>query len=203
MEKIAEKPTAKYFLPKLPYAMDALAPDLSKETLEFHYGKHHQAYCDNLNKLVAGTSWENTSLEEIIKNADGGLFNNAAQFWNHGFYWECLSPKRMKAPTGHVLQAIVKYFGSFEKFKEEFTKSATTLFGSGWTWLVEKKDGSLALRNTSNADDPMKYGEKTLLTCDVWEHAYYIDYRNSRPKYMDAYWNLVNWDFVEKNLLAK
>ncbi|HVC09674.1 MAG TPA: Fe-Mn family superoxide dismutase [Elusimicrobiota bacterium] len=203
MEKTAEKSTAKYTLPKLTYALDALAPELSKECLEYHYGKHHQAYCDNLNKLIAGTSWENMPLEDIIRKADGGIFNNAAQFWNHSVYWESLSPKRTKTPTGDLLQALNKHFGSFDKFKEAFTKSATTLFGSGWTWLVKKQDGSLAIRNTANADDPLKYGEKTLLTCDVWEHAYYIDYRNSRPKYMDAYWALVNWDYAAKNLAAK
>ncbi|MDE1976573.1 MAG: superoxide dismutase [Fe] [Elusimicrobia bacterium] len=203
MEKTAEKTTAKYSLPKLPYALDALAPELSKEALEFHYGKHHQAYCNNLNTLIAGTSWESMSLEDIIRKADGGLFNNAAQFWNHNVYWESLTPKPGKAPAGDLLQALNKHFGSLDKFKEAFTKSATTLFGSGWTWLVKKQDGSLAIRNTNNADDPLKYGEKTLLTCDVWEHAYYIDYRNARPKYMDAYWALVNWDYAAKNLAAK
>ncbi|HVA67424.1 MAG TPA: superoxide dismutase [Elusimicrobiota bacterium] len=203
MERTAEKTTAKYALPKLPYALDALAPELSKECLEYHYGKHHQAYCDNLNKLIAGTSWATTPLEDTIRKADGGIFNNAAQFWNHSVYWESLAPKKAKAPMGDLLQALGKHFGSFDKFKEAFTKSATTLFGSGWTWLVKKQDGSLAIRNTPNADDPLKYGEKTLLACDVWEHAYYIDYRNSRAKYMDAYWALVNWDFAAKNLAAK
>jgi len=188
-------------LPELPYAMDALQPHISKETLEFHYGKHHTAYVTNLNNLVPGTEFDNLSLEEIIKKAPvGGIFNNAAQVWNHSFYWNCLSPKGGGEPKGKLLDLINESFGSFDKFKEQFTKSAVTNFGSGWTWLVQNGNGKLELINTSNADTALTSGKTPLLTCDVWEHAYYVDYRNARPKYVDAFWNLVNWDFVEKNL---
>ena len=189
-----------FTLPALPYAMDALAPHLSKETLEFHYGKHHQAYVTNLNKLVDGTPMANLSLEEIILKSEGGIFNNAAQVWNHTFYWHCLSPNGGGEPKGALLEAIKKSFGSFAEFKEKFSNAAVTQFGSGWAWLVKNTDGSLAIEQTSNAGTPMKNGKKALLTCDVWEHAYYIDYRNLRPKYVETFWNLVNWDFVEKNL---
>ena len=185
-------------LPPLPYDMDALAPHISKETLEFHYGKHHKTYVDNLNKLLPGTPYEEKSLEEIIMTSEGGVFNNAAQIWNHTFYWNCLTPNS-NAPKGELKAAIEKQFGSFEAFKEAFTKTAVTTFGSGWGWLVKKKDGSLDLMSTSNADTPMRHQATALLTCDVWEHAYYIDFRNARPKYLDAFWQLVNWDFVEKN----
>lgn len=186
-------------LPVLPYAMEALQPHLSKETLEFHYGKHHQTYVTNLNNLIQGTEFANLSLEEIIKKSSGGIFNNAAQVWNHTFYWNCLSPKGGGQPTGNLADAIKNTFGSFEKFKEEFTKTAVTTFGSGWAWLVKKSDGSLALVSTSNAGTPLTSGDRALLTCDVWEHAYYIDYRNARPKYLEMFWNIVNWDFVAKN----
>jgi Fe-Mn family superoxide dismutase len=186
-------------LPPLPYAMDALQPHISKETLEYHYGKHHQAYVTNLNNLIKGTELENLSLEDIIKKSSGGVFNNAAQVWNHTFYWNCLSPQGGGAPGGAVADAINKKWGSFEAFKEVFSKSAVGNFGSGWTWLVKKPEGSVDIVNTSNAGTPLTTADKALLTCDVWEHAYYIDYRNARPKYVEAFWNLVNWNFVAKN----
>ncbi len=186
-------------LPDLPYALDALAPHISKETLEFHYGKHHQTYITNLNNLIKGTEFENMSLEEITRKSSGGMFNNAAQVWNHTFYWMGLSPKGGGEPTGALAEAINKKWGSFAKFKEEFTKTSVGTFGSGWGWLVKKSDGSLDLASTSNAATPLTGADKPLLTCDVWEHAYYVDYRNARPKYVEAFWNLVNWDFVAKN----
>jgi Fe-Mn family superoxide dismutase len=188
-------------LPDLPYEMDALQPYISKETLEFHYGKHHNAYVTNLNNLVPGTEFENMSLEDIVKKAPaGGVFNNAAQVWNHSFYWNCLSPNGGGEPTGKLLDLINESFGSFDKLKEQFAKSAVTNFGSGWTWLVQNSNGKLELINTSNAGTALTSGKTALLTCDVWEHAYYVDYRNARPQYVDAFWNLVNWEFVEKNL---
>ena len=186
-------------LPPLPYALDALQPHMSKETLEFHYGKHHQAYVTNLNNLIKGTEFENASLEDIIKKSSGGIFNNSAQVWNHSFFWNCLSPQGGGQPSGAVADAINKKWGSFDAFKEAFAKSATTNFGSGWTWLVKKADGSIDVVNTSNAGTPLTSGDKPLLTCDVWEHAYYIDYRNRRPDFVGAFWNLVNWEFVAKN----
>lgn len=185
-------------LPPLPYEIDALAPHISRETLEYHYGKHHKAYVDNLNNLIPNTEFANKSLEEIIMTSTGGIFNNAAQVWNHTFYWNCLSPNGGGEPKGALLEAINKKFGSFEAFKEQFSKTAITTFGSGWGWLVKKEDGSLDLVSTSNAQTPMTSKQKALLTCDVWEHAYYIDYRNARPKYVESFWNLVNWDFVSK-----
>ncbi|MFN6884761.1 Fe-Mn family superoxide dismutase, partial [Proteus mirabilis] len=169
-------------LPKLPYALDALEPHISKETLEYHYGKHHQTYVTNLNNLVKGTDLENKSLEELIKTTEGGIFNNAAQVWNHTFYWNCLAPNAGGAPTGKIAEAINKAFGSFEEFKKQFNDAAAKNFGSGWTWLVKKADGSLAIVNTSNAATPVSGEDKPLLTVDVWEHAYYIDYRNARVK---------------------
>ena len=187
-------------LPELPYALDALAPSISKETLEFHYGKHLQTYVTNLNNLIKGTEFENLSLEEIVKKSSGGVFNNSAQVWNHTFYWFGLSPKGGGEPSGALAEAINKKWGSFAKFKEEFTKTAVGTFGSGWAWLVKKADGSLDLVSTSNAATPLTGADKPLLTCDVWEHAYYIDYRNARPKYLESFWNVVNWDFVAKNL---
>jgi Fe-Mn family superoxide dismutase len=186
-------------LPELPYAMDALAPHISQETLEYHYGKHHQTYVTNLNNLIKGTEFEDSSLEDIIMKSSGGLFNNAAQIWNHTFYWNCLSPNGGGEPTGALADAINSAFGSFAAFKEEFSKTSITTFGSGWGWLVKNSDGSLALASTSNAGTPMTEGQTALLTCDVWEHAYYIDFRNARPTYLEAFWNLVNWDFVAKN----
>ncbi|WP_353572009.1 Fe-Mn family superoxide dismutase [Candidatus Albibeggiatoa sp. nov. BB20] len=190
-------------LPVLPYAIDALAPHISQETLEFHYGKHHQTYVTNLNNLVSGTEYGNLSLEEIIKKAPaGGVFNNAAQVWNHSFYWNCLSPNGGGEPTGALAGAIISAFGSFEAFKEAFAKTSVTTFGSGWGWLVKNADGSLELVSTSNAGTPMTEGATALLTCDVWEHAYYVDYRNARPAYLEAFWKLVNWDFVAQNFAA-
>jgi Fe-Mn family superoxide dismutase len=187
-------------LPALPYAEDALEPHISRETLEFHYGKHHKTYVDKLNGLAEGTDLAGKSLEAVVKTSEGGVFNNAAQIWNHTFYWNCLSPNGGGAASGPVAAAIDAAFGSFEKFKEEFTNSAVGNFGSGWTWLVKKADGSVAIANTSNAGTPLTDDSVTpLLTVDVWEHAYYIDYRNARPKYMDAFWALVNWDFVNAN----
>jgi Fe-Mn family superoxide dismutase len=186
-------------LPPLPYEMDALAPHISRETLEYHYGKHHKAYVDNLNNLIPNTEFANKSLEEIIMKSTGGIFNNAAQIWNHTFYWHCLSPNGGGKPTGALASAIDKTFGSFEQFKELFTKTAVTTFGSGWGWLVKNANGALELVSTSNAQTPMTSNQKSLLTCDVWEHAYYIDYRNARPKYVEHFWELVNWDFVAAN----
>ena len=188
-------------LPPLPYEKNALEPNVSAETLEFHYGKHHQAYVTNLNNLIKGTEFENASLEDIIKKSSGGVFNNAAQIWNHTFYWHSMrSPKKDNAPAGKLGDAINKAFGSFDKFKEEFSKSAVGNFGSGWTWLVQRPDGSLGIVNTSNAATPITGSDKPLFTIDVWEHAYYIDYRNARPNYVDKFWDLVNWDFAAKNL---
>lgn len=187
-------------LPSLPYEMDALAPHISRETLEYHYGKHHKAYVDNLNNLIPGTEFEGKDLEQIIKNSQGAIFNNAAQVWNHTFYWHSLSPNGGKIPSGALAAAIEKTFGGFDALKEQFTKAAIGTFGSGWAWLVKKADGSLEIQSTSNAQTPLTQpGVKPLLTCDVWEHAYYIDYRNARPKYLENFWALVNWDFAEKN----
>lgn len=186
-------------LPELPYAIDALAPTISKETMEYHYGKHHQAYVTNLNNLIKGTEFENASLEDIIKKSSGGVFNNAAQVWNHTFFWNTLTPKSSGAPTGDLAKAIDAKWGSFDAFKEAFTKSAVGNFGSGWTWLVKKSDGSLDIVNTSNAATPLTTTDKPIITIDVWEHAYYIDYRNARPKFAEAFWTLVNWDFAAKN----
>ncbi len=187
-------------LPPLPYAKDALAPHISEETIEYHYGKHHQTYVDKLNGLLPGTAFEGKSLEEIVKTSEGGMFNNAAQIWNHTFYWNCLAPNGGGEASGAVAQAINAAFGSFDKFKETFTTSAVNNFGSGWTWLVKKTDGNVEIVNTSNAATPLTDDTVTpLLTVDVWEHAYYIDYRNARPKYMEAFWALVNWEFVNAN----
>ncbi len=189
-------------LPALPYEKNALAPHISQETLEYHYGKHHNTYVVNLNNLIPGTEFENKTLEEIIKTSSGGIFNNAAQVWNHTFYWHSLSPNGGGEPTGALADAINAAFGSFEKFKEDFTKSAVTNFGSGWTWLVKKADGTLAIQNTSNAGCPITDGVTPVLTVDVWEHAYYIDFRNLRPKYLETFWVLANWDFATKNFAA-
>ncbi|MES2832819.1 MAG: superoxide dismutase [Fe] [Pseudomonadota bacterium] len=186
-------------LPPLPYAIDALAPHISKETLEYHYGKHHQTYVTNLNNLIKGSEFENAPLEDIVRKASGGVFNNAAQVWNHTFYWHCMTPAGAGAPSGALAAAIDAKYGSFDKFKEEFGKSCAGNFGSGWTWLVKKSDGGVDIVNTSNAATPLTGSDKPLLTCDVWEHAYYIDFRNARPKYVETFWKLVNWDFVAKN----
>lgn len=187
-------------LPELPWAKDALAPHISAETIEYHYGKHHNAYVTKLNAAIPGTEFENMSLEEIIMKSKGGLFNNAAQVWNHTFYWNCLAPNAGGAATGAVADAINAKWGSFDKFKEEFSNAAATNFASGWTWLVKNKGGELEIVNTDDAQTPMTDGHTALMTIDVWEHAYYVDYRNARPDYINAFWSLVNWDFVNSNL---
>lgn len=186
-------------LPPLPYEKNALEPHISTETLEYHYGKHHLAYVTNLNKLLPGSGLENLSLEDIIKKSSGGIFNNAAQVWNHTFYWHCLDPKGGGEPKGTLGNAISKTFGSFDQFLEKFTQTAVGTFGSGWAWLIQNSAGNLEIISTSNAGTPMTDNKKALLTCDVWEHAYYIDYRNLRPKYVESFWKIVNWDFVAKN----
>jgi len=187
-------------LPALPYDRTALEPHISGETIDFHYGKHHQAYVTNLNNMIKGTEFEDMDLESIVRKSQGGMFNNAAQVWNHTFYWNCLKPAGGGEPTDAVAEAINKAFGSFAAFKEQFTQTAITTFGSGWAWLVQRPDGSLALVSTPNAATPLTGADKPLLTCDVWEHAYYVDYRNARPKYVEAFWNLVNWDFVASRM---
>ncbi len=182
---------------ELPYPKNGLEPYISAETLEYHYDKHHRTYVNNLNNLVVDTEFEQMSLDDIVKNASGSIFNNAAQDWNHRFYWQCMQPNGRGEPTGILLAAINRDFGSFAQFKDEFTKTAVSTFGSGWAWLVQNHDGNLLITSTGNADNPLTENKKPLLTCDVWEHAYYIDYRNARPKYVDAFWDLVNWDFVK------
>jgi len=189
-----------FTLPALPYGLGDLSPFLSKETLEFHYGKHHQTYIDNLNKLIAGSGLETAPLDEVVKKAQGPLFNNAAQVWNHTFYWMGLAVNENGGPGAKAKAGLEKAYGSVDKFKEEFSKSAVGNFGSGWTWLTRKADGSLAIENTSNAANPMTAGSKPVLTCDVWEHAYYIDYRNARAKYVEGFLKRINWEAVEKNL---
>ena len=186
-------------LKPLPYAIDALAPHISKETLEFHHGKHHRAYVTKLNELVKGTEFENMPLTDIVRKSSGTIFNNAAQAWNHEFYWNCMTPQENK-PAGALAKAIEASFGSSAEFEKQFKTSATTKFASGWTWLVRSKDGKLAIKNSNDADNPLRWDETPLLTCDVWEHAYYIDYRNERPKYIDEFWKLANWEFAAKNL---
>jgi superoxide dismutase, Fe-Mn family len=183
-------------LPALPYPADALEPIISEKTIGFHYGKHHQAYVTKLNELIQGTEYENATLEQIIERADGGIFNNGAQVWNHTFYWNCLSPVGGGEPGGKLMEAMEKKFGSFEKFKEEFANAAATQFGSGWAWLVKALDGTLEIVKTPNAENPMRQGYKPLLTCDVWEHAYYLDYQNRRPDYVKESWKLVDWKKV-------
>ncbi len=186
-------------LPPLPYARDALEPHISKETLDYHYGKHHQGYVNKLNILVEGTAMAEKSLEDIIMTATGGIFNNAAQIWNHTFYWQCMSPKGGGLPNGELAEVISKTFDSLERFKEEFISAANTHFGSGWTWLVKDNQGKLEILSTANAGNPLTHQKKPLLVCDVWEHAYYIDTRNDRPKYVNNFWELINWDFVDSN----
>lgn len=192
----------KHELPALPYEKNALEPFISAETIDYHYGKHHQTYVTNLNNLIAGTEFETLSLEDIVRKSSGGIFNNAAQVWNHTFYWNGMKPNGGGKPTGDLADAIDKAFGSFDAFKEEFSKCAVTTFGSGWAWLVKNADGSLALVSTSNAGCPLTAGQKPLLTVDVWEHAYYIVYRNARPKYVEDFFNVVNWDFVAANFAS-
>ena len=187
-------------LPDLPYPKNALEPHISAETLEYHHDKHHASYVTKLNNLLPGTEFERASIEEIIKKASGGIFNNGAQVWNHTFYWNCMSPEGGGEPAGALAKAIDQGFGGFAAFKKRFSESAAGNFGSGWTWLVKNQSGGLEVVNTSNAGNPLTDGKQPLLTCDVWEHAYYIDYRNARPKYIEAFWNVVNWDFVAQNL---
>ncbi|BAK73928.1 superoxide dismutase [Arcobacter sp. L] len=189
----------KHELMTLPYSMDALEPCMSKETLEFHYGKHHQTYVNNLNNLIAGTKFEDSSLVNIILESDGGIFNNAAQVYNHDFFWNGLTPTQGAIPTS-VEEALTKAFGSVDKFKEEFTAKAVSHFGSGWAWLVQDENQNLKVISTSNAQNPLSDNLKPILVCDVWEHAYYIDVRNARPKFLENFWKLVNWDFVAQNL---
>ncbi len=190
----------KHELPALPFAMDALEPYISKRTLEFHYGKHHQAYVNNLNNLVAGTEFENASLEDIIRKASGGIFNNGAQVWNHTFYWNCMKPQGGGEPGGNLGAEILKNFGSFADFKDKFSKAAATLFGSGWAWLIKKEDGTLDIVQESNAGNPLRNGATPLMTCDVWEHAYYLDKQNARPDYIADFWKLVDWDAIASRL---
>ncbi|MBN2213403.1 MAG: superoxide dismutase [Bacteroidales bacterium] len=185
-----------YTLSKLPYALDALEPHISKKTLEYHYGKHHQAYVNNLNNLVAGTKFENVNLETIAKEAEGGIFNNGAQVWNHTFYFNSFSPEGAKEPSGKLANAINRQFGSFSAFRDEFSKAAGTLFGSGWAWLVKNPDGNLNILQESNAGNPLRKGLTPLLTCDVWEHAYYLDYQNRRPDYIQAFWSVLDWNII-------
>ncbi len=187
-------------LPELPYAMNALEPFISQKTIEFHYGKHHQAYVTNLNNLVPGTEFENATLEDIVKKSSGGIFNNGAQVWNHTFYWNCLSPKAGGEPKGTVKDAIEVSFDSFADFKDKFSKAGATLFGSGWAWLVKTPQGKLEIVQESNAGNPLRNGLTPILTCDVWEHAYYLDKQNRRPDYIADFWNLVNWDAVKEKL---
>jgi Fe-Mn family superoxide dismutase len=188
-----------FSLPELPYAKDALVPHMSAETLEYHYGKHHKAYVDNANKLIVGTEFENLSIEEVVLKSTGKIFNNVAQIWNHTFFWNGLTPTS-SAPSKKVLDALIKQFGGLEDFKKIFTETAIATFGSGWAWLVKNSDGTLAVVSTTGAGNPLTNGQTPLLTCDVWEHAYYIDYRNARPTYLEHFWALVNWEFVEKNM---
>lgn len=188
----------KFELPKLPYELSALNPTISDKTLEFHYGKHHQAYVNNLNNLVPGTKFENADLETIVLESDGAIFNNAAQVWNHTFYFNQFSPNPAAAPTGELAKAIDATFGSFEKFKEEFTKASVGLFGSGWSWLVKNEAGALEIVQEANAGNPLRKGKKPLLTCDVWEHAYYLDYQNRRPDYVSNFWNIVDWKVISE-----
>ncbi|WP_340112912.1 superoxide dismutase [Maribellus mangrovi] len=187
-----------FSLPKLPYANDALEPVISEKTINFHYGKHHQAYVNNVNTLVSGTEFENASLEDIIKKADGGIFNNGAQVWNHTFYFMQFNPDGCHEPKDELKAAIESKYGSFEAFKEAFTKAAATLFGSGWAWLVVNKSNDLEIVQTSNAGNPMRDGMKPILTCDVWEHAYYLDKQNARPKYIEDFWKIVDWKVVSE-----
>ena len=188
-------------LPELPYAKDALTPHISAETLEVHHGKHHAKYVKTLNDLVQGSEWEGKSLEEIVRRSDGKLFNQAGQHWNHSFYWNCMSPKGGGDPSGTLADALKKHFGGFDDFRRQFDDVAKSVFGSGWAWLVRRSDGSLAIEQTPNAENPLlQAGETPLLTCDMWEHAYYIDYRNAKAEYLKAFWNVVHWDFVARNL---
>lgn len=196
-----EKP--QHELPALPYGMDALVPHISRETLEFHYGKHHRAYVNKLNELIRNSAFEGMTLPSLIKKSNGPIFNNAAQIWNHSFYWNCLSPKGGGKPAGKLAAAIDAAFGSFDQFASQFKSSAAGKFGSGWTWLLKNPDGTLTIRNSDDADNPLCWDQTPLLVCDVWEHAYYIDYRNERAKYIEAFWHLLNWDFAARNFAGE
>lgn len=189
-------------LPPLPYSYDALEPHVSRETMEFHHDKHHKAYVDKLNSLIKGTEFENAPLEEIVRRAKGKIFSNAAQTWNHTFFWNCMRKNGGGRPSGALSQAIDSAFGSFDAFNKRFSEEAAELFGTGWTWLVKRNDGTLAIEPKDDADTPLASGGRALLTLDVWEHAYYIDYRNRRPDFIKAFWNVVNWDFAAKNYAA-
>ncbi len=199
MQSEAIADPARYALPQLPYALDALEPHLSRETLEYHWGKHHRAYVERLNDLVRGSEFEGRPLEEIIKHARGAMFNNAAQAWNHAFYWRCLAPRGRRRPRGRLAAAIDARFGSFDAFRSWFARTANAKFGSGWVWLARTAEGNLLVEATDDADNPMVQGHTPLLACDVWEHAYYIDYRNERSRYVEAFWELANWEFVERS----
>jgi superoxide dismutase, Fe-Mn family len=194
----------KHILPPLPFEFSALEPSISAETLQFHYGKHHQSYVDKLNKLITGTEFEDASLEEIIRKATGPIYNNASQVWNHNFYWQSLTPAQPGAkPVDDLMEAIDRDFGDFSRFQKLFNEAASGIFGSGWAWLVRDEDGRLAIESTSNGDNPIKSGKTAILTCDVWEHAYYIDYRNERAKYLNSIWNIMNWKFAEANFRSR
>ena len=188
-------------LPKLPYKRDALEPHISQKTIDYHYGQHHAGYVKNLNNLIEGSVFENMNLEAIVRKSEGSIFNNAAQVWNHTFYWHCMSPEENMMPQALLLKAIERDFGSYQDFKQLFIKQAATLFGSGWLWLVSDKNGKLSLMQTHNADNPLTHEDVTpLLTCDVWEHAYYLDQQNQRLAYLNEFWQIINWRFVEKRL---
>ncbi len=197
--KVAPEPELLHVLPDLPYPMDALQPHLSRETLQYHYGKHHRAYVDKLNELVRDTPYAGLGLEQVVRQSSGEILNNAAQTWNHSFYWQCLAPEGPRHPAIHVANAVEASFGTFDAFKDRFTRAALATFGSGWVWLVKNRDGSVSVTITGNAGTPIREGGTPLLACDVWEHAYYIDYRNQRPDYLNAFWRVVNWDFVTRN----
>jgi superoxide dismutase, Fe-Mn family len=184
----------KFVLPELPFAKDALSPIISEEAFDYHHGKHHNAYVTNLNKMIEGTDFQDMELEQIIKKSEGGMFNNAAQIWNHTFFWNCLSPNGGGAPKGELLEAINRDFGSFDEFKAKFSTAAATLFGSGWAWLAKNEDDKLEILQLSNAGTPLTLDKEPLLTLDVWEHAYYIDYRNARPQFIEKFWEVANWD---------
>ena len=189
-------------LKPLPYATDALTPRISRETLEFHHGKHHRAYVNKLNELTKGSEFERMALADVVKKSNGAIFNNAAQIWNHDFYWNCLAPEAGGRPTGVLAKAIDASFGAFDGLEKQFKASAASKFGSGWTWLVKDKDGRIAIRNSNDADNPLLWNQVPLLTCDVWEHSYYIDYRNERQKYIDAFWQIANWEFAAMNFAS-
>lgn len=199
--KSIQKVNMKFVHAELPYELNSLEPYISEETVKYHYGKHHKTYVDNLNQLIINTEFENNAnLIDIILNSKGSLFNNASQVWNHNFYWNCIEPNNKDKPDGKILKLINKYFNNFDNFKNKFSYSAKTHFGSGWTWLIENTDNSIEIINTNNADNPLKYQTKPLLVIDVWEHAYYIDMKNDRAKYIEAWWNLVNWENINKSL---